>query len=187
MESVSGNVAPPQEVAPKGARIASDLVDLLLIPIVLGVLVGLVVLSIGDPARSIILIAVNVGWLIFRDVVYSPGRTMVGLQLVSLSGPKVTPGQAALRNILLMIPIILLFGYIIYNTYSVGDYTFTPEQTPTVSRTVPSPIPDSWNCFHGDTNYGANWRCTTPEYGQCTWTETWKNGVEGISMMSCEK
>jgi len=113
MESVSGNVAPPQEVAPKGARIASDLVDLLLIPIVLGVLVGLVVLSIGDPARSIILIAVNVGWLIFRDVVYSPGRTMVGLQLVSLSGPKVTPGQAALRNILLMIPIILLFGYII--------------------------------------------------------------------------
>lgn len=113
MESVSGNVATPQEVAPKGARVASDLVDLLLIPIVLGVLVGLVVLSIADPLRSIILIGVNVGWLIFRDVVYSPGRAMVGLQIVSLSGPKVTPGQAVLRNILLMVPIVLLFGYII--------------------------------------------------------------------------
>ena len=38
---------------------------------------------------------------------------MVGLKLISLSGPKVTIFQAAVRNILLMVPFLLLVGYFV--------------------------------------------------------------------------
>ncbi|OGW83687.1 MAG: hypothetical protein A2Z83_08535 [Omnitrophica bacterium GWA2_52_8] len=63
--------------------------------------------------RSVILVLVNIAWLIFRDMVYSPGRAMVGLKLTSLIGDKVSLGQAFIRNILLIIPFVLVIGYIV--------------------------------------------------------------------------
>ena len=100
-------------VAPKGRRFAAGAIDLIIIPIVLGLLVGLLLLNVPEMIRSVILVLVNVAWLLFRDAVYSPGRAMVGLRLMSLSGPKVTPVQALLRNILLIIPFVLVVGYIV--------------------------------------------------------------------------
>ena len=38
---------------------------------------------------------------------------MVGLKLVGADGGKVTLGQAFIRNILLMIPFVLVIGYIV--------------------------------------------------------------------------
>jgi len=99
--------------APKGKRFAAGVVDLILIPIVLGLIIGLMLLAVPEAIRSIILVIVNIVWLIFRDAVYSPGRAMVGLKLVSLSGDKVSLGQAFIRNILLIIPFVLVVGYIV--------------------------------------------------------------------------
>ncbi len=116
--SGSGSVS-----APKGKRVAADVIDLIVIPILMGLILGLVLLNTPEGIRNLILVIVNIGWLIFRDGVYSPGRTMVGLKLVSLSGGKVTIGQAFLRNVLLMIPFILIIGYIIeiISVFAKGD------------------------------------------------------------------
>ena len=100
-------------VATKGKRFAAGVIDLIIIPIILGVIVGLLLLAVPDVVRSVILVIVNIAWLIFRDAVYSPGRAMVGTKLVSVSSDKITPGQAVVRNILLIIPFILVIGYIV--------------------------------------------------------------------------
>lgn len=99
--------------APKGRRFAAAVIDLLIIPIILGLVLGLLLMSVPNGLRSIILVLVNIGWLIFRDFTYSPGRAMVGLKLVSLTGDKVTLAQAFIRNILLLIPFVLVLGYIV--------------------------------------------------------------------------
>lgn len=99
--------------ASKGKRFAAGLVDLVVIPIVLGIIIGLVLLAAPDVVRSIVLILVNIAWLLFRDAVYSPGRAMIKIKLVSLTGEKVTILQALIRNILLIIPFVLVVGYII--------------------------------------------------------------------------
>ena len=100
-------------LAPKGKRIASDIVDLLFIPIIIGFVIAFLLLAAPEPVRNTVLIAVNVAWMIFRDVVFSPGRKMVGIKLVSLSGGKITMPQALIRNILLIVPFVLLVGYIL--------------------------------------------------------------------------
>ncbi|MFZ5801813.1 MAG: RDD family protein [Candidatus Omnitrophota bacterium] len=99
--------------ASKGKRFAAGVIDLILIPIVLGIVVGLILFAVPDILRSIILVLVNIGWLIFRDVVYSPGRAMVGIKIVSLTGDKVTVVQAVIRNILLLVPFVLVIGYVV--------------------------------------------------------------------------
>ena len=99
--------------ASKGKRFAAGLIDLVVIPIVLGVVIGLVLLAAPDMVRSIVLVLVNIIWLVFRDAVYSPGRAMVKLKVVSLTGEKVTWLQALIRNILLIIPFVLVVGYIV--------------------------------------------------------------------------
>jgi len=99
--------------APKGRRFAAGVIDLIIIPIILGLILGLVLLGVPNGARSIILVVVNIAWLIFRDAFYSPGRAMVGIKLVSLNGEKVTLAQAFIRNILLLIPFVLVIGYIV--------------------------------------------------------------------------
>lgn len=99
--------------ASKGKRFAAGLIDLVIIPIILGVVIGLVLLAAPDAVRSIVLVIVNIAWLVFRDAVYSPGRAMVKIKIVSLSGEKVTPLQAVVRNILLIIPFVLVVGYIL--------------------------------------------------------------------------
>jgi uncharacterized RDD family membrane protein YckC len=99
--------------ASKGKRFAAGLIDLVVIPIVLGVVIGIVLLAAPDVVRSVVLVIVNVLWLMFRDAVYSPGRAMVKIKIVSLTGEKVTWLQAFLRNILLIIPFVLVLGYLI--------------------------------------------------------------------------
>lgn len=98
---------------PKGRRFAAGVIDLIIIPVVLGLILGLVLIGLSESIRSIILVVVNVGWLIFRDAVYSPGRAMVGLKLTSLTGEKVTVMQAVIRNVLLIVPFVLVIGYIV--------------------------------------------------------------------------
>ncbi|MEI7750625.1 MAG: RDD family protein [Candidatus Omnitrophota bacterium] len=99
--------------ASKGKRFAAGLIDLVVIPIVLGVVIGLVLLAAPDMVRSIVLVVVNIIWLMFRDAVFSPGRAMVRIKIVSLTGEKVTWGQAFIRNILLIIPFVLVVGYLV--------------------------------------------------------------------------
>ena len=111
MDLTGGSV--PSAPATKGSRFAAGAIDLILIPIVLGLILGLLLLGVSDLVRSIILVFVNIAWLIFRDAVYSPGRAMVKLKLVSLTGDKVTLAQSLIRNILLIIPFVLVIGYIV--------------------------------------------------------------------------
>jgi uncharacterized RDD family membrane protein YckC len=99
--------------ASKGKRFAAGLIDLVVIPIVLGIVIGLVLLAAPDMVRSIVLVIVNIIWLVFRDAVYSPGRAMVKIKIVSLTGEKVTAVQALIRNILLIVPFVLVVGYIL--------------------------------------------------------------------------
>ncbi len=108
-ESVGGG----GQLASKGKRFAAGVVDLILIPIVLGIIAGLVLLSAPEGIRNVILILLNIAWLIVRDTVFSPGRKMVGTKLISLTGGKVTVGQAFIRNVLLVIPFVLVVGYVI--------------------------------------------------------------------------
>lgn len=99
--------------APKGKRFAVAIIDLFFIPIILGVVAGLILIAVPEVIRNILLIILNIGWLIFRDAVYSPGRSMVGLKLVSLTGDKVTVTQAFIRNVLLIVPFVLIIGYLV--------------------------------------------------------------------------
>ena len=112
MENFSGGSASGSP-APKGRRFAAGVIDLIIIPIVLGLVLGLILLNVPEGLRSAILVLVNIGWLIVRDAVYSPGRTMVGLKLVSLDGNKITWLQSLTRNVLLIIPFVLVIGYIV--------------------------------------------------------------------------
>ncbi len=111
VDAVTGN--PQAGGASKGKRFAAGVIDLILIPIVLGLVVGLLLVAAPDAVRSVILVLVNVLWLIVRDAFFSPGRKMVGLRLISLKGDKVTIGQAVIRNILLVVPFVLVIGYIV--------------------------------------------------------------------------
>ena len=99
--------------APKGRRFAAAVIDLFIIPIILGLVLGILLVQVPNGIRSAILVIINIAWLIFRDLTYSPGRAMVGLKLISLSGDKVTISQAFIRNILLIIPFVLVIGYIV--------------------------------------------------------------------------
>lgn len=100
-------------LASKGKRIASDVVDLLFIPIIIGFVIAFLLLAVSEPVRNTVLIVVNVAWMLFRDLYFSPGRKMVGIKLVSLTGGKITASQAVIRNILLIVPFVLLVGYIL--------------------------------------------------------------------------
>lgn len=102
-----------QSVAPKGRRFAAGVIDLIIIPIILGLVIGIFLINASEVVRSVVLVLVNIAWLLVRDAVYSPGRAMVGVKLVSLTGGKVSLAQAFIRNILLIFPFILVVGYII--------------------------------------------------------------------------
>ena len=110
--AVGGGAGQPG-AASKGKRMAAGVIDLILIPILLGIISGLLLLQTPEGIRNAILIIINIAWMIFRDSVFSPGRKMVGTKLVSLSGDKVTLAQAFIRNILLVIPFVLVIGYIV--------------------------------------------------------------------------
>ena len=52
-------------LAPKGKRFLSALVDLLAVPILLGIVAGLILIAVPEGIRNVILIAINIGWLLF--------------------------------------------------------------------------------------------------------------------------
>src|SRR3989338_2055274 len=98
------------EIAPKGKRFLAALLDLLVIPFFLVNIASVIFAAVPEAIRNVLLTAVIIGWLFFRDAVFSPGRKLIGLKLVSLDGDQVSVGQAFIRNILLMIPFLSLFG-----------------------------------------------------------------------------
>ena len=110
MEPISSGAQMP---ANKGKRFLAAVLDIIVIPLVFGLIIGFLVMNAGELVRNVVLIAFNVGWLVFRDTIFSPGRALVGIKLISLTGEKVTVVQALIRNLLLIIPIVLLVGYII--------------------------------------------------------------------------
>ncbi len=112
MDPITGGALGPQ-LAPKGKRFAAGLVDLIIIPFIAGLILGFAMLNVPEPVRSLVAVLLNMAWLIFRDSVYSPGRAMVGLKLISLTGEKVSLAQAFIRNILLIIPFVVLIGSIV--------------------------------------------------------------------------
>jgi uncharacterized RDD family membrane protein YckC len=118
-QSPVGGVTVP-EPAPKGKRFAVAIIDLVIVPVLIGVLAGLALLPVPELIRNILLILINIAWLIVRDFVFSPGRKMVGLKLVSLTGEKVTMTQAFIRNVLLVIPFVLVIGYILEIAMIIG-------------------------------------------------------------------
>ena len=103
--------------APVGKRIVAGLIDFIVAPIVIGIVLGLLFVLLGNAlpegVRSAILIVANIAWLLVRDTVFAPGRLIMKLKLVSLTSGKVTFMQALLRNILLIIPVVLIVGYIL--------------------------------------------------------------------------
>lgn len=103
--------------APVGKRIVAGLIDFIAVPIVIGIVLGILFVLLGnavpETVRSVVLILANIVWLLVRDTVIAPGRLVMKLKLVSLTSEKVTLVQALLRNILLIIPVVLIVGYIL--------------------------------------------------------------------------
>lgn len=104
---VSGNTP-----APKRKRIGAAIIDLVVVPILLGVVLGIVLYPVPEIARNIILAAFNILWLVvIRDFLgVAPGRWMVGIKLANLSGGKASLLQSLIRNVFLFTPIVLFGG-----------------------------------------------------------------------------
>ncbi len=111
-EQVSSSSVGSPEVIKRRRRALACIFDLLIMPLALGVLAALALFSAPEIVRNTVLILVNAGWMIFRDLVFSPGRWMADAKIVSLVGGKITFAQALIRNIHLIIPIVLVGGYV---------------------------------------------------------------------------
>ena len=114
----SGNVSGAQslgEGAPLGARLLAALFDLVLIPIVLGVIFGLLFFAAEPTFRNIVLFIVNFCWTAFRDVMggQGPGKRLAGVRLVDASGANPALPKHLIRNALLWIPFVLIIGYLV--------------------------------------------------------------------------
>ncbi len=103
--------------APVGKRIVAGLIDFIVVPVVIGIILGVLFVSVGkglpEAARSVILVSANIIWLLIRDTAFAPGRLIMKLKLVSLTSDKVSILQAVVRNILLIIPVVLIVGYVL--------------------------------------------------------------------------
>jgi len=114
---VGGGSAPVAKAASRGKRwLAATSYDLVYVPFLIGFVAGLVLINASDWIRVVILVILNVAWVVVKDLncsMLSPGKRMAGLKVVSETGEAITTQQAFLRNILLIIPGVLFFGYII--------------------------------------------------------------------------
>ena len=109
----------------KSKRVAAAIIDMLVLPMVAGVIVGVALLNVDEMTRNNVLRLLSPFrfLIIFRDFVYSPGRHMCGLELVDMkTGIRVccyrgnffiNLGKSIVRNILLIIPFVLVIGYIV--------------------------------------------------------------------------
>ncbi|MBN1493869.1 MAG: RDD family protein [Candidatus Omnitrophica bacterium] len=112
--NVSGGL-PVVKEATLGARFLAALFDLVIIPIILGIMFGLLFFAAAPALRNIVLIFVNIAWTCLRDIAggAGPGKRMAGLKVVTTDGGQPSVGQYILRNILLWVPFVLLIGFII--------------------------------------------------------------------------
>jgi uncharacterized RDD family membrane protein YckC len=103
------------KLASTGKRIAAAAIDLLLIPIVIGVVLGIILVATkaDQSVQMVLMVGFNVAWMIVRDMGFAPGRMMVGIRLVKTDGGPVGFGTAIGRNIHLVIPLVLIIGYLV--------------------------------------------------------------------------
>ncbi len=106
-------------------RLGSAMIDIILIPALVGVLMGLLLHNMAEAESTKYLRAVSVAFavLLQRDFIYSPGRHLLGLHLVDTKkGNLICFYQgniflnllkSTVRNILLFIPFVLVVGYIL--------------------------------------------------------------------------
>lgn len=100
--------------ASRGKRFIAAMIDLILVPVLLGAFLALFTFWLfGTNAFNFLFYLVYVGWVIFRDTIFSPGRSLVGISLISLEGEKVTVQQAFKRNLLIILPFIGILGYLV--------------------------------------------------------------------------
>jgi uncharacterized RDD family membrane protein YckC len=103
------------QLASRGQRFVAGAIDLLLIPMVLGFIIGLFFLFFLPyqyDIQTIVQVLANAVWLTVRDRVFAPGRMFFQLKLVKLDGSRPSVGTSILRNIHLMIPLVQYIGYI---------------------------------------------------------------------------
>ena len=121
---VVGGINIPDK-APVGKRMAAALIDLLIIPILIGVVAGLVLFAVPNIRRNIVLVIVNVAWVALRDIRGAgPGKKMVGIKVIDIdSGSILSVVQSFIRNILLIVPFVLVIGYLLETImiFSSGD------------------------------------------------------------------
>jgi uncharacterized RDD family membrane protein YckC len=115
---VGGSPEGAGKAATRGKRwLAATSYDLVYIPFVIGFLAGLILFNAPDWLRVVILVMLNIAWVVAKDLncsLLSPGKRMAGLKVVSAdTGAAITLRQAVIRNILLIIPLVLFFGYFI--------------------------------------------------------------------------
>ena len=98
-----------------GARFLASLFDLVIIPIVLGVIFGFIFFNAPTGMRNTVLVFVNVVWTCFRDLMggAGPGKRMAGIKVVDANGNAPSIVQLVIRNVLLWIPFVLIVGFII--------------------------------------------------------------------------
>ncbi len=111
----------------KTKRVLAALVDMIGLPVIVGVIEGLLIIffKINEPVRGRILESLNFSFsLIFwRDFIYSPGRHLFGIELVDAKSKVpicfyrgnffLNLWRSFLRNILLTVPFVLIIGYFI--------------------------------------------------------------------------
>jgi len=117
-EFVSESEAPASigEKATPGLRIVAAVsFDLVIVPFFIGFFAGLILFNAPDLLRVSVLVLLNVVWVVGKDLnnsFLSLGKRLVGIKVVSATtGQAITIQQAFIRNLLLIVPGILFFGY----------------------------------------------------------------------------
>ena len=116
IQSAGAAGSSPGGEATIGARFLAALFDLVVIPVVLGIIFGLLFLQAPPTLRNVVLVFVNIAWTCLRDIQggAGPGKRMAGIKVIDAkTGGAPSLGQLVFRNILIWIPFILLFGFII--------------------------------------------------------------------------
>lgn len=97
-----------------GARFLASLFDLIIVPIILGVVFGLLFFAAPPALRNVVLIFVNVAWTCLRDMIggAGPGKRMAKIKVISVdNGGVPTLRKLIIRNLLIWIPFVLMIGF----------------------------------------------------------------------------
>lgn len=116
-QDFTGASAPTTEKRAKpGLRVVAAIsFDLVIVPFFIGFFAGLVLFNAPDVLRVIVLVLLNVAWVVGKDLnnsFLSIGKRLTGIKVVSAdSGQAITLKQSFIRNLLLIVPGVLFFGY----------------------------------------------------------------------------